>query len=57
MVISEAGSEGKFEDDTSECDLHWKLAARSSSVRGILETRLLERVAISSSRGSSQPRD
>ena len=28
-----------------------------SSVRGILQARILERVAVSSSRGSSQPRD
>ena len=34
----------------------WTVACWSS-VHGILQTRILERVAISSSRGSSQPRD
>ena len=46
VVISEAGSEGKFEDE-SECHLHWKLAAMprgAPPARGILEVRVLEGV-------------
>ena len=35
----------------------WTVALPGSSVHGILQVRILEWVAISSSRGSSQPRD
>ena len=35
----------------------WTLAYQASSVHGILQARILEWVAISFSRGSSQPRD
>ena len=37
--------------DSMDCSLP------GSSVRGILQARILERVVISSSRGSSQPKD
>ena len=37
--------------DTVDC------SPQGSSVRGILQARILEQVAISSSRGSSRPRD
>ena len=35
----------------------WTVALPGSSVHGIFQARMLERVAISFSRGSSQPRD
>ena len=35
----------------------WTVAYQASSVHGILQTRLLEWVTISFSRGSSRPRD
>ena len=35
----------------------WTVARQASLSMGILQARILERVAISSSRGSSQPRD
>ena len=37
--------------------ISWTVGLPGSSVRGILQARILERVAISSSRVSSQPRD
>ena len=35
----------------------WTVALPGSSVRGVLQARILEWVAVPSSRGSSQPRD
>ena len=39
------------------CVTLWTVARQDSSVHGILQARIVEGVAMLSSRGSSQPRD